>query len=396
MGEAQGSGKHPYLVAADLRTADIATKCSCPSRKFPCKHALGLLLLHAAGTDNWQELAVPEELNKWLEGRAQKAEGGRQKAEGKEPDPAQQAKTWAKREKKMGTGLEALELWLSDLVREGILAARKRGYGEWDGQAARMVDAQLPGAARLVRQIPDLLHQDSGEALTAHLGRLYLLTQVWKNRESLSEGERADLYAALGLPLDKAALIPSDQTDWLCVGSVTEEEGRLTVRRTWLLGNGGEVALLLDFAPKNMSPSAGFQPLHRVGGTLAYAASAFAQRAVLDTPEGDIQPAPLPRHLALPLADLPRYWAEALAKNPWLERVGVLLGPVYLPPEGWQVCSYDGYAIPLEEGVRGGYLWYLRAAADTEPAYLFGEWNGQSFYPLCVSPQSQTVHEERP
>ena len=68
-GEAQGSGAHPYLVAADLRTPDIATKCSCPSRKFPCKHALGLLLLHASGAGNWKALAVPEALGRWLEGR---------------------------------------------------------------------------------------------------------------------------------------------------------------------------------------------------------------------------------------------------------------------------------------------------------------------------------------
>lgn len=45
-GHCQGSGKNPYQTAIDLN--DIAFKCSCPSRKFPCKHGLGLLLLFAA------------------------------------------------------------------------------------------------------------------------------------------------------------------------------------------------------------------------------------------------------------------------------------------------------------------------------------------------------------
>ena len=42
-GECQGSAL--YQVRVDL--ADLTVKCSCPSRKFPCKHGLGLLLVLA-------------------------------------------------------------------------------------------------------------------------------------------------------------------------------------------------------------------------------------------------------------------------------------------------------------------------------------------------------------
>src|ERR1700740_983313 len=45
-GLAQGSGQSPYQVAVDL--SGPAYKCSCPSRKIPCKHVLGLLLVWAA------------------------------------------------------------------------------------------------------------------------------------------------------------------------------------------------------------------------------------------------------------------------------------------------------------------------------------------------------------
>ena len=44
-GECQGSGKTPYRVTVD--TGGRRYQCSCPSRKFPCKHALGLLFLWA-------------------------------------------------------------------------------------------------------------------------------------------------------------------------------------------------------------------------------------------------------------------------------------------------------------------------------------------------------------
>src|SRR5215204_4271633 len=46
-GLCQGSGSTPYQTCVDL--AEPAYRCSCPSRKFPCKHTLGLLLLWSAG-----------------------------------------------------------------------------------------------------------------------------------------------------------------------------------------------------------------------------------------------------------------------------------------------------------------------------------------------------------
>ena len=42
-GTIQGSGKNPYQASIDL--AGPAFKCTCPSRKFPCKHGLGLFLI---------------------------------------------------------------------------------------------------------------------------------------------------------------------------------------------------------------------------------------------------------------------------------------------------------------------------------------------------------------
>src|SRR5213082_3012500 len=43
-GECQGTALYQVRVAL----ADLTAKCSCPSRKLPCKHSLGLLLLLAA------------------------------------------------------------------------------------------------------------------------------------------------------------------------------------------------------------------------------------------------------------------------------------------------------------------------------------------------------------
>ena len=57
-GLCQGSGSKPYQTAIDL--TEPAFKCSCPSRKFPCKHALGLMLLFAQDAGRLSEPAPPE------------------------------------------------------------------------------------------------------------------------------------------------------------------------------------------------------------------------------------------------------------------------------------------------------------------------------------------------
>ena len=62
-GHCQGSGKNPYQTAIDLN--DIAFKCSCPSRKFPCKHGLGLLLLFAAKPELFEQAEEPD----WVKSR---------------------------------------------------------------------------------------------------------------------------------------------------------------------------------------------------------------------------------------------------------------------------------------------------------------------------------------
>lgn len=71
-GHCQGSGKNPYQTAIDLN--DIAFKCSCPSRKFPCKHGLGLLLLFASKPELFEQAEEPDWVATWLSKRGVKAE----------------------------------------------------------------------------------------------------------------------------------------------------------------------------------------------------------------------------------------------------------------------------------------------------------------------------------
>ena len=63
-GECAGSGANPYRVMADLR--DLGNKCTCPSRKFPCKHVLALLWLNAEAVTAFAPADTPAWVSDWL------------------------------------------------------------------------------------------------------------------------------------------------------------------------------------------------------------------------------------------------------------------------------------------------------------------------------------------
>ena len=69
-GRCSGSGAEPYETAVDH--VDVAWRCSCPSRKLPCKHALALLVMWVRGVV--PEAAPPPAVARWTRSRAGRAD----------------------------------------------------------------------------------------------------------------------------------------------------------------------------------------------------------------------------------------------------------------------------------------------------------------------------------
>src|SRR5262249_30463234 len=125
--------------------------------------------------------------------------------------------------------------------------------------AARMVDAQAPGLAGFVRRIPEAVASGAGwDVRTLDLlGRLHLLLRAGEQLESLPPELAADARTALGWNQSKDEVLAGAgiADPGGAPGQMGEEEARLRVRRTWLVGKKtGRRALVLDFA-------AGLQPL---------------------------------------------------------------------------------------------------------------------------------------
>src|SRR2546425_12802441 len=101
----RSSGAHPYQTKIDL--SEPAFQCTCPSRKFPCKHALGLFLLLDSQPGAFTHDSPPEWVSTWLAARAQRAEQRSRKEErsGTVADATAQARRAAEREAKVAAGV---------------------------------------------------------------------------------------------------------------------------------------------------------------------------------------------------------------------------------------------------------------------------------------------------
>ncbi|EWT04058.1 hypothetical protein N864_12070, partial [Intrasporangium chromatireducens Q5-1] len=339
-GRCQGSGKTPYQVSVDL--TGPAFRCSCPSRKFPCKHAVALLLLWVEGGGSVAQTDHPAGFaQEWSAERAARAEGQRAERAAradKPPDPAAQARRLEERLALMSAGMADFALWLEDLARNGTASARAQPYSWWDTTAARLVDAQLPGLADQIRTMASDVsgRPDWPVHLLTAMGRWWAATRAWARRAALDAAELGDLRAFIGWAVPSEAVREADSvTDrWTVLGAHRTDDGRLQQQRTWLRGEScGETVQLLDFA-------AGGQvlPTSRVvgsvlGGTLArYPGRAVRRATFVDEPvlvesTGSLGP-PGAEESAGSIDAADALAARVWAANPWARRVPVVLASV--------------------------------------------------------------------
>lgn len=382
-GRVRGSGREPYRVTLDL-AGEPAWTCSCPSRKQPCKHALGLLLLSVRGL-----LAAgprPAEVDEWLAGRAERQAKAAAKADrarsGEVADPAAQERRRARRHANVEAGILDLERWLDDLVRGGLAAAQARSWASWDEAGARLVDAQAPGLAGRVRALGRAAHSGPGwpDRLLAQLGLLHLVLEGWRHLDQLPPELATEVRTQVGFPTARADVVATVpvRDRWDVVAAVISDDGILATRRVWLRGRSvGGWALLLDTGPSGATFDAEVvvgttfeADVHRypgAGGRRALVGARHADATRIDQLDGS------------EVADVLAADALALAASPWVPQTPVCLGSVVPLCDGaaWFAVDGRGDGLPLDRPA-----WDVLALSGGHPVVVVGEWDGHHLVPL--------------
>lgn len=409
-GRCRGSGAEPYDTMVDH--VGVAWRCSCPSRKLPCKHALALLLLWSRGDvpDGTSPVAVQQ----WLDARDRRSGAASPERPGDAPaagssdehddavghdaptppDRGDLDRSRNERLARMLEGLAELDRWLEDRMRTGMADPALARYDTWDRLAARLVDARAGSLANRVRRLAGLVgaSPDWHAEVLAELGMLHLIADAGRRVPELP-GPLADAVAVVsGWQVKQADVLAGvpETDEWFVAGRSDTREDRIEVRRWWLRGTGsGRWAMLLSFAAYQQSLDDSFVPgtvvhadLHRYpGGSLrALAGERHAEAfpfGETDTP------------IVVSVSDACDEIGSVVANEPWLERfpATVLAAPSVLDGR-WVLTDHTG-ALPLVGSDRA--LATLLAASRGAPVPVTVEWSPWGVQPLTLHLPDRTI-----
>jgi hypothetical protein len=379
-GEYLGSAAAPYRTAVDL--SGPAYRCSCPSRKSPCKHALALLLLWSDGS-----IAAGDDPPEWLAAwSATRAAGTGEVREPKSPaDPAAAFRRAAQREARVVSGLAELDRWLCDQVRQGLAGSPRAGYAHWDDIAARMIDAQASGLAERLRGLAAVPHSGPGwdGRLLAEYALLRLLAIAYRDQEKLPPGLRDTVRARIGFTIRQADLLAAAtpvRDRWSVLAWRDLDQDRIRTRRVWLRGQRtGRPALLLSFAAAGQSLDDSLAVGTETDADLVFYPAAVPLRALVAATRGTGPAGPPP---GTDTAGLLAGYAAALGQDPWLDTWPAVLRatPARRPRPGLSDAAGD--ALPLHPGA--GECWPLFALSGGRPLTVACEWTPRGLWPLTA------------
>lgn len=408
-GECQGSGAAPYRAALDLN--DLVSKCSCPSRKFPCKHALSLMLVLLDDPNAATEAKAPDWVDDWVARRRPAAkpaadpkavslEVARNEAtevpdeQGPARAAAQRDRLRAQREQSVLEGLDELDRWIADQLDKGLVNFAQRAPQQCRLAAQRLVDARAPALATRLDALPSELlavpEAQRGLRAMEMLGSLHLLASAYRRQDRLPEPLREDVRRLVGWTIDRQELQQHRLTEivsgsWLVVAVRSEvQPDKLKRVETWFMTLDREpvrFALLLEFVPVSAGRTGGsaYVPGEAFAAEFAYYPSATPLRAVLLW-RGDNQPALWPA-VAPSIAAVLDDFDGVLATNPWIERWPVLIGAATVAGGAAQpVIADDETAVPVAARSREAVL----GLAASGISALVGLWDGRALSPMAA------------
>jgi hypothetical protein len=181
---AQCKGSTVYDVSIDLagETAPVG-RCSCPSRKLPCKHVLGLMFAYLESPGAFAEREPPADLVAKRDKQAQRAQ---KQSAGKAAPRKVNTAALAKKTAAQREGLDLLEKLVVDLVAQGQWFEPSR-LERLERQARQMSDAYLPGAMVLLRRLAilgsrqDLTDEERTALASDLIGQLWATVKKGRN-----------------------------------------------------------------------------------------------------------------------------------------------------------------------------------------------------------------------
>lgn len=382
-GECKSSGTILYKTFLDIN--DGSWLCSCQDEKRPCRHVIALMLIYL---NSAHQIRIVDFLPEWLPALREKEQ--KDKAAAAEI-ALQKEKVKAKakdaRFELMQAGVLELEVWLSDIIRQGLATIDGQSSSFWEDFASRMVDAKLGAIAKKIRLLQYAMHKENWQDhILRELAELYLFAKAFKQLDQLPEGMQQELLNYAGIIVKKDELLKQNgiKDRWLVLGKQEGAEENLRYRRTWLLGEAtGQFALILDFVWGRNTFIMDWKEGDVLEAELVYYPGAYPIRAVLKRFQKNKIAFDV-THGYPAIEDFATAYAQALALNPWINTFPILLKAVYPYLEQEEFFVFDQKEKVITLSMKGNQAWKLLAISGGQAISIFGEWDGQALHPISA------------
>lgn len=297
----------------------------------------------------------------------------------------------------MQKGMEDLEVWLCDIIRDGTATTESQPYAFWQDCSARMVDTQLSAIGPKIRSLQLLHHAESDwpNQMLEELGALYLLARGFHRLETLPHKLQDQLLRIAGIRDQKKDLLlnPGLVDHWGVLGQfegINIDNGRF--RRTWFRGAKSRAhALILEYDYQNRGYETEWEVGHIYTGAMIYYPASYPQRTLFKDPKLEedkrIRQMKGYENANSFLDD----YANALASNPWLPDFPCCLEMVTPVFHKGTLSLIDQLQHQVPVHVKEAAAWQLQALSGGHPITVFGEWTGAVFLPLSVMANNRFV-----
>jgi len=404
-GTIKGSGSKPYYTQID--TQSLAYKCTCPSRQFPCKHAVALMLVAANDPQSIVDTDEPEWVSEWINKRKGQQQKSEQKKETpKTPEQIEKAqknkeKTQVKRLESIQEGAAELEDWISDLFKIGLVELPTKDMAEFAKVQARMVDAKASGLASWVRELSFLdytKHQEWQDKAMKLLSKLYLLVKAIRNIQHYEPLWQQTIKNLAGLSQSKKELLQDEQAEkikdhWLVVGQEEEKNNDIITQRNWLYGlTTNRQALLLNFATPFSTYETHLLPSSVIEAELVFFPSIQPYRAIINLQKGTTNS--LPKHSALEILSLDQLmtsYRQYLNINPWIREQICVLEACQQLRQGKQhlLVSKGQSALNISPRFSTQKSLNWLSISNNKPVTIFALWQNEEIVPLGMLRDNQ-------
>lgn len=385
-GEVKSNGAAYYKTQFIPKTKQF--KCNCPSRKKPCTHILALMTLYLEnGIGFKSEQKTPSWVADWLLIKDH-PENNIRTEEQEANLAALRLKNREKRLRQMEEGLNELNLWLKDVVRQGLASLEVQPPEFWEEIAGRLVNAKCGKLARRVRNLSTLFGTSNWhEKMLAEIGELYLLLKGFKNIQQLPPALQQEMLNQAGINVKKEELteIKGVHDTWLVIGQTEgkDEDTNLFYRRTWIAGEKTKkVALLLEYAWGSNPYETNFKPGNQFRGEVVYYPSSFPLRVGLRNFQTIAEPFFVNGYANFSIFS--KKYAAAVGSNPWLLVFPAILENVVPIFEKGIFYLIDEHKKMLHLKTDETTAWKMLALSGGQPITVFGEFENQAFQPLSA------------